>query len=419
MQWRKKQRHQAVSESKFRMELIEPRVLLSADILLAPMIATQEESEPASITLVQDSKYEIQFETTPDSSDDSNASKEPSGTVTASDFDSIRGLVDEGVHRLGNLDFSAEQLEKASQVPISIVDLPGWTLAETSEDGIKIDPNADGFGWFIDSTPQDNSEFVEDGNTLRAKEGSDADGRVDLLTVLTHELGHYLGLSHTDGTNESTAFMQSGIRPGIRRLPGDDSIVEGGLAPTSESGNSTIIDQLTETLKAANAPPQNSQLNINPTISWIANTSGFWDVASNWQDTLGVSRVPNATDDVLIDRGASNPTITIRTAQSVRSLLANETLVVSSTTLTLGADSELDASSSFTNSTINGPGTLTNVGTLTLQNVTMNAPLVNQGVMVVRGSSNATNGTFTTTPGSILQLQGDGSFDQAILNVNG
>src|SRR5712671_8160312 len=72
MQWRKKQRHQAVSESKFRMELIEPRVLLSADILLAPMIATQEESEPASITLVQDSKYEIQFETTPDSSDDSN-----------------------------------------------------------------------------------------------------------------------------------------------------------------------------------------------------------------------------------------------------------------------------------------------------------------------------------------------------------
>jgi hypothetical protein len=259
------------------------------------------------------------------------------------------------VDRLANLDFSTEQLEKASQVRTTIVDLPGWTLAEATEDGINIDLNANGFGWYVDSTPNDDSEFAHEGDQLRAIEGTEADGRVDLLTVLTHELGHYLGLKHTDAETEqltaTNAFMQSGIRPGIRRLPGIES---------DSSGNTIIIDQLTETLKGANAPPEIAKLEINPTISWISNTSGFWDVAANWQDTGGVSRLPNATDDVLIDRGTNNPTITIRSGtQSVRALLSNESLVISGGTLSLGATSEIDADFTLSTGTLQGTGALT------------------------------------------------------------
>jgi hypothetical protein len=55
-----------------------------------------------------------------------------------------------------------------------------------------------------------------------------------------------------------------------------------------------------------------------PTISWISDSAGFWDVASNWKDKGGTARVPNSSDDVLIDRGSVRPVITTRSPQSIR-----------------------------------------------------------------------------------------------------
>jgi hypothetical protein len=59
-----------------------------------------------------------------------------------------------------------------------------------------------------------------------------------------------------------------------------------------------------------------------PTISWVGTADGFWDDATNWRDTAGVSRLPNASDDVLIDVLGASPTVTIRSNESVHSLLA-------------------------------------------------------------------------------------------------
>ncbi len=138
---------------------------------------------------------------------------------TAADSQSIPSLLDAAVEQLSGLGFSPEQLEKARDVQAQIADLPGWTLAEASSDGITIDREGGGYGWFIDPSPADAVEFTQQGKDLQAVQGSPAEGRLDLLTVLTHELGHYLGLENSDGSEAATAFMQSGIRPGIRRLP--------------------------------------------------------------------------------------------------------------------------------------------------------------------------------------------------------
>ena len=78
-----------------------------------------------------------------------------------------------------------------------------------------------------------------------------------------------------------------------------------------------------------------------------------------------------------------------------------------------GSDTTVGASGatlSLSSATVNGPGTLTNQGTLTLLNYTINAALTNQGTVkafnttVSAGLSNA--GTLTVEPGASLTLNG-------------
>ncbi len=72
---------------------------------------------------------------------------------------------------------------------------------------ICIDQDAAGFGWFVDPTPNDDAEFAP---------GGPAAGRMDLLTVLAHELSHVLGLEHD---SEPGHLMSETLAPGMRLLP--------------------------------------------------------------------------------------------------------------------------------------------------------------------------------------------------------
>lgn len=77
-------------------------------------------------------------------------------------------------------------------IDVRITDLPGTLLGLASGNIIWLDANAAGWGWFVDATPWDDFEFVLAGN-------QGEQNRVDLLTVLMHEIGHVLGHDHDEG----------------------------------------------------------------------------------------------------------------------------------------------------------------------------------------------------------------------------
>jgi uncharacterized delta-60 repeat protein len=94
---------------------------------------------------------------------------------------------------------------------IQITNLGGTTLGLASGHTIWLDDNAAGWGWFVDSTPWDDSEFTTPGN-------QGEQNRMDLLTVLAHEIGHLLGHDH-----EEDGVMLDTLATAIRRLPGGET----------------------------------------------------------------------------------------------------------------------------------------------------------------------------------------------------
>lgn len=75
-------------------------------------------------------------------------------------------------------------------------DLPNGALGQTAGTSITLDDNAAGWGWFNDPTPWGNEEFLPtaDPTVWKAKPGSEAEEKMDMLSVLLHEYGHTLGL---------------------------------------------------------------------------------------------------------------------------------------------------------------------------------------------------------------------------------
>ena len=109
---------------------------------------------------------------------------------------------------------SSEVLDLAQ---FSVADLEGKVAAVTRGAQVVFDASGAGFGWFVDPTPHEHGEFKQ-GSTLGmdAPENSPAHGRLDLLTVLIHELGHVLGMSPQVNDDVMSLYLDAGER----RLPG-------------------------------------------------------------------------------------------------------------------------------------------------------------------------------------------------------
>jgi large repetitive protein len=98
-------------------------------------------------------------------------------------------------------------------VTLAVMELPEAYLGEARGSTITLDATAAGWGWFVDSQ----SGTTETVSTERL--AGDAAARIDLLTVLLHEIGHVLGRSHVDPADHSEDMMAGTLPRGVRRVP--------------------------------------------------------------------------------------------------------------------------------------------------------------------------------------------------------
>jgi hypothetical protein len=151
----------------------------------------------------------------------------PGTTAPALQVEDLQPLLQEALRRWA-LAEGADLAAPLANVDVSITDLPGQELGRYVDGHILIDVDAAGHGWFIDRTPGDDREFTDDGVELVATGGLAA-GRMDLLSVLEHELGHAAGFGH-----EAAGVMEEALAEGTRttiepELLADD--ITAGLKP--------------------------------------------------------------------------------------------------------------------------------------------------------------------------------------------
>lgn len=115
------------------------------------------------------------------------------------------------------------------RVEVQITDLPGSQLGLAAPGAVWIDRDAAGYGWFIDPTPAEDSEF-------QGTAKSPAHGKVDLLSVLAHEWGHLLGFEHAHDDSVMGAFLA----PGTRHVPTSLAGAE-ALAPVASGVNGPTL----------------------------------------------------------------------------------------------------------------------------------------------------------------------------------
>jgi hypothetical protein len=104
----------------------------------------------------------------------------------------VRAIRAEAFRRWNLTGLTGAERKLLQRVRFQIADLDGLTLGTTIGQTIILDRDAAANGWFVDRTPRTDLEFTTPGD-------QGEQGRIDLLTVVMHEMGHVLGHGHDDG----------------------------------------------------------------------------------------------------------------------------------------------------------------------------------------------------------------------------
>jgi hypothetical protein len=132
-----------------------------------------------------------------------------SSAVAPLTLDEIRPIAAEAIARWAAAGIDPRRLSALNHVTFRIDDLTGSDLAWERQGVITLDRTADCYGWFVDPTPGDDSEFGP------GAVNSPARGHIDLLSVVAHEMGHLLGY----GEDESNGVTGEYLAPGVRHVP--------------------------------------------------------------------------------------------------------------------------------------------------------------------------------------------------------
>ena len=111
------------------------------------------------------------------------------------------------------------QMQRLDQTRAQIADLPVARLGEALGTTITVDIDAAGHGWFIGTAA---GNYHKPGRPIDQPSTTAEMAlvhKMDLLTVVLHELGHVLGLPDDYADIESADLMNGWLASGVRRLP--------------------------------------------------------------------------------------------------------------------------------------------------------------------------------------------------------
>jgi hypothetical protein len=152
------------------------------------------------------------------------AASDPTKFVTETvSMAELKPIVQAALNRWANLGLTPAQIALLQSTTYVVANI--GIARELGQAGsgqvITIDDNAAGFGWFVDTTPRDDQEFTK----VISKSERVAPGmtRMDLLTVVMHEMGHILGLPDIDD-DHSTGVMTDVVAAGTRRVASVDDL---------------------------------------------------------------------------------------------------------------------------------------------------------------------------------------------------
>ncbi|MEM7497419.1 MAG: DUF4347 domain-containing protein, partial [Pseudomonadota bacterium] len=272
---------------------------------------------------------------------------------------------------------------------IAVADLDGLHIGAARAGLIEIDTDAAGNGWFIDPTPFEDTEFETALSDTRLTDtDGPAAGRMDLLSVLMHEMGHVIGLTDLYAPGDADDLMAPVLFLGERKLPeawqsagavpgsvGDTAFIGApiniGLLPAGES--------VTITFEATVDTPQPGLLETFSQQGTVSFT--------------GAAPASIQTDDPDVAVTAADPTVTVLDS------------------LTLGGTVFLDTDASGTLTGMEGGVTGVSVQLYVDDGTT--AGVLDAGDTNIAGTSSAaTTGDYAFTglaPGDyIVELQGSG-----------
>jgi hypothetical protein len=142
----------------------------------------------------------------------------------------LQATVAAALQRLSDAGVGTTVVQRLASAHYDVGALPGAVLGLTDVNAneVTLSPDAAGYGWFVDTTPLQDEEFTTStpGTALTAPAGSPAAGKMDLLTVVLHEMGHLIGLPDRNTANAGDLMAET-LATGLRRTEALDAIFSG------------------------------------------------------------------------------------------------------------------------------------------------------------------------------------------------
>ena len=235
--------------------------------------------------------------------------------VDALSYPALAPVLEEALRIWTTAGLSAELAGRLASIQVYITDLANGELGQAQQNTITLDTTAAGRGWFVDPTPGDHAEFslTLSDFQMAAVAGSLAYGRIDLLTVLVHEIGHVLGFGHEAGL----AVMAGNLGHSQRVLLDGDTIVSVAEIGEPISGAVTTLPTLNLSDSANNAATINIQVNADGTLTVSGaltddngtNIAGITNIIGNTTTSASITLTSQYFDNVWTLTGIDSGTL--------------------------------------------------------------------------------------------------------------